>query len=90
MKEVVPIVITHHKYFVNALETAKDHLTKIPLGARIVAVADTFDAMITDRPYRKGVQTWEAMQEIVGQSGKQFDPEVVEAFKRVISEKLDA
>jgi putative nucleotidyltransferase with HDIG domain len=90
LKEVVPIVITHHKYFVDTLETAKDHLTKIPLGARIVAVADTFDAMTTDRPYRKGVQTWEAIQEIAGQSGKQFDPEVVEAFKRVISEKQDA
>ena len=54
LKEVVPIVIAHHKYFVDALETSERDLRKIPLGARIVAVADSFDAMTSDRPYRKG------------------------------------
>lgn len=86
LKEVVPIVVAHHKYFVEANE--KD-ARKIPLGARIVAVADSFDAMTTDRPYRKGKPPWEALEELVAQSGKQFDPEVVAAFKRVISEKLE-
>jgi len=86
LKEVVPIVVAHHKYFVEANE--KD-TRKIPLGARIVAVADSFDAMTTDRPYRKGKPPWEALEELVAQAGKQFDPEVVAAFKRVISEKLE-
>jgi putative nucleotidyltransferase with HDIG domain len=89
LKEVVPIVIAHHKYFVDALETSERDLRKIPLGARIVAVADSFDAMTSDRPYRKGKPPWEALEELVAQAGKQFDPEVIAAFKRVISEKLE-
>jgi HD-GYP domain-containing protein (c-di-GMP phosphodiesterase class II) len=59
------------------------------LGARVVAVADAFDAMTTDRPYRKGMPPWEAIEEIVAKTGKQFDPQVVTAFKRVVSEKME-
>lgn len=89
LKEVVPIVVAHHKYFVTTMEGNNGHTMKIPLGARVVAVADAFDAMATDRPYRKGMPPWEAFQEIVAKTGKQFDPEVVGAFKRVVSEKLE-
>jgi diguanylate cyclase (GGDEF)-like protein len=54
---------------------------EIPAGARIFAVADALDAMTTDRPYRKA-GTWnEAVQEIVGQAGSHFDPNVVDAFQ---------
>jgi len=60
-----------------------------PLGPRIVSVADAFDAMTSDRPYRKGIPPWQALQEIVNNSGKQFDAAVVEAFKRVIQRKLE-
>ena len=89
LKEVVPIVVAHHKYFVTTMEGNNGDTMKIPLGARVVAVADAFDAMATDRPYRKGMPPWEAFQEIVAKTGKQFDPEVVGAFKRVVSEKLE-
>jgi len=89
LKEVVPIVVAHHKYFMETIDENEKDTHKIPLGARIVAVADAFDAMVTDRPYRKGMQSWQAMEEIVAKSGKQFDPEVVTAFKRVISQKVD-
>jgi HD-GYP domain-containing protein (c-di-GMP phosphodiesterase class II) len=89
LKEVVPIVIAHHKYFVDTLEANEGDLRKTPLGARIVAVADSFDAMTSDRPYRKGKTPWEALEELVAQAGKQFDPEVVGAFKRVVSGKLE-
>ncbi|HYA93540.1 MAG TPA: HD domain-containing phosphohydrolase [Thermodesulfobacteriota bacterium] len=90
LKEVVPIVIAHHKYFAETLEHNNNGGTqKIPVGARVIAVADAYDAMTTDRPYRKGMPPWEAFQEIVAKTGKQFDPEVVEAFKRVVSEKLE-
>jgi HD-GYP domain-containing protein (c-di-GMP phosphodiesterase class II) len=52
----------------------------IPLAARVFAVADSLDAMTSDRPYKRA-GTWEdARAEIVAQKGKQFDPEVVEAF----------
>jgi putative nucleotidyltransferase with HDIG domain len=89
LKEVVPIVIAHHKYFVDSLAADERDSRKIPLGARIVAVADSFDAMTTDRPYRKGMPPWEALEELVANAGKQFDPEVVTAFKRVITERLE-
>jgi HD-GYP domain-containing protein (c-di-GMP phosphodiesterase class II) len=45
--------------------------------------------MTTDRPYRKGMTPWDAFQEIVAKAGKQFDPEVVGAFKRIMSEKIE-
>ena len=52
----------------------------IPRLARIVAVADTFDAMTSDRPYRKGMPAEVAFAEVEKQTGKQFDPECAEAF----------
>ena len=57
-------------------------LTKdeIPLAGRIVAVADAFDAMTTDRPYRKGLSVEEALAELDRGRSKSFDPEIVDAF----------
>jgi putative nucleotidyltransferase with HDIG domain len=89
LKEVVPIVVSHHKYFMSTINGSGEELIKIPLGSRILAVADAFDAMTSDRPYRKGMPPWDALEEIVKKAGKQFDPEVVEGFKRVIKEKLE-
>ncbi len=91
LKEVVPIVVSHHKYFMDpnpASDLGKETQT-IPLGARIIAVADAFDAMTSDRPYRKGMPPWEAMEEIVKNAGKQFDPEVVSAFKEVMRGRIE-
>ena len=53
---------------------------RIPLGARVFAVADTFDAMTSTRPYRTGLPYEVARQEIIDYSGTQFDPKVVQAF----------
>jgi putative nucleotidyltransferase with HDIG domain len=89
LKEVVPIVVAHHKYFVDTLDTNNRETKKVPLAARIIAVADSFDAMTTDRPYRKGIPPWEALQQIVTNSGKQFDPQVASAFKNVVSANLE-
>ena len=55
---------------------------EIPLGARVFAVADTLDAMTSERPYRKPVAWDSAVAEIVAESARQFDPDVVEAFTR--------
>ena len=59
----------------------------IPLGARIVGVADAFGAMITDRPYRKALSVERAMLELKEYSGKQFDPTIVEIFLSLLQEK---
>jgi ribonuclease P protein subunit RPR2 len=53
----------------------------IPLGARVFAVADALDAMTSNRPYRRAIPWRAAREEIVAQAGKQFDPEVVAAFR---------
>ncbi|MDP7423005.1 MAG: GAF domain-containing protein, partial [bacterium] len=54
----------------------------IPLGGRIIAVADSFDAMISDRPYRRGLEEEKAIVEVENCIGSQFDPRVVKAFLR--------
>lgn len=62
---------------------------EIPLIARIIAVADTYDAMVSTRPYRKGLSTEFAHREIVRYGGTQFDPMVVEAFVKAFeNEKM--
>src|SRR4030042_3403694 len=88
LQEVVPIVVAHHRYFETATGSSEETLKAIPLGARIVAVADAFDAITTDRPYRKGKPPWEAIKEIIDQTAHQFDPEVVGAFRRVIASQI--
>ena len=55
----------------------------IPLGARIFAVADTFDAMTSNRPYRKALPLETAMEEIRNESGRQFDPQVVRVLNTI-------
>ena len=89
LKEAVPIVVAHHKYFNDTIDADDRDKQKTPLGARIVAVADAFDAMTTDRPYRKARPPWDAIEEIVAKSGKQFDPKIVETFKGVVSERIE-
>lgn len=91
LKEAIPLILAHHNYFVDKekKQEEKKNLEGIPLGARIIAVADSYDAMITDRSYRKGKPPWEAVEEIEKNSGTQFDPLVVKAFKRVITSQLE-
>ena len=91
LKEAVPIVSAHHRYF---FETEKPpskeegHASKdVPLEAAIIAVADAYDAMITDRSYRAGMQPWQAFEELEKGTGKQFHPGAVKAFKKVLTSK---
>jgi two-component system, cell cycle response regulator len=63
---------------------------EIPLGARVVAVCDAFDAMTTDRPYREPISEVAAVEELRRCAGTQFDPMVVEAFCRVIAREHPA
>ena len=61
---------------------------EIPIMSRIVAVSDTFDALISERPYKEPWPTEEAIAYVTGNSGKHFDPEVVEAFGNCIEDIL--
>ncbi|HBT20641.1 MAG TPA: histidine kinase [Peptococcaceae bacterium] len=61
----------------------------IPIECRILAVADAFDAMTNDRPYRRAMKKEEALKEIKNEAGKQFDPQVVEVFLSMFTGKDD-
>jgi len=60
----------------------------IPLEARIITVADSFDAMVAERPYKKGFSLDQALEELRGKSGSQFDPMVAEFFCRYVENKM--
>ncbi len=82
LEEVVPFVLHHHERWDGEGYPAGLAGREIPLGARLLAVADTFHAMTSNRPYREARTAEDAFDEILAQSGKQFDPSIVEAFQR--------
>jgi len=86
LKDVVPIVFHHHeRYDGNGyLKGLKGE--EIPLGARVMAVADSFDAMISVRPYREAMSFQQAIKELKKNAGKQFDPHIVKAFLKSLGE----
>lgn len=83
LKPVVPIILHHHEKYNGGGYPDKLRGKKIPLGARIMAVVDAFEAMVFHRPYRKARPFRMAVSEIRRQSGKQFDPDVVRAFVQI-------
>ncbi len=85
-QKILPYMFHHHEKF-----SAKGYPygikgEEIPLPARIIAVADSFDAMTSDRPYRKALSLEAAIKELKDNSGTQFDPDVVKAFIKLIEE----
>jgi putative nucleotidyltransferase with HDIG domain len=80
LKEAAEIVLSHQEYFDGTGYPRGLRGDQIPLGARIFAVADALDAMISDRPYRSALSITYAQEEIKRCSGTQFDPKVVEVF----------
>ncbi len=78
---VVPIVRSHHEWWNGTGYPDGLRGEAIPIGARILTVVDCFDAMVSDRPYRKGMDHIQALTIIRSVAGKQFDPAVVAAFE---------
>lgn len=85
--EVVPIVLHHHEYF-NGEGYPEGLAGKaISLGGRIFAVADSFDALTSDRPYRQALNREYAIEKIKQGSGSQYDPEIIQAFLEVMAQE---
>ncbi len=80
---VVAMIEHHHDYYDGSRVAQVINGEDIPLGARILAVADAFDAMTSDRPYRSAMSISEALSEIKRCSDVQFDPAIVDAFYKV-------
>ncbi len=79
LRRVLPIILSHHDRF----DGSGYHPTlgnDIPLEARIIAVADVYDSLTSDRPYRKAMSPFDAKEVITKESGTEFDPQVVDAF----------
>lgn len=76
-----PVILNHHERWDGSGYPYGLVGEKIPVIARIVAIADSFDAMTTKRPYRKALTPEEAFDEVITGSGKQYDPLIVEAFQ---------
>ncbi len=91
LKDLVPIILHHHeRYDGGGYPDSNMKGEKIPLGARILAVADAYEAMVSDRPYRKALSQEEAKEELKKNAGTQFDPQVVEAFLRALIKQQSA
>jgi ribonuclease P protein subunit RPR2 len=76
----IAVVRSHHERWDGRGYPDQLRAADIPIGARIFAVADTLDAMTSDRPYRTALPWPTAAEEIVAESGRQFDPRIVAAF----------
>jgi len=82
LEDVLPVVLHHHESWDGAGYPSHLDAQQIPLSARIVAVADAFDAMSSDRPYRKAMPDETVDRILETGAGQQWDPEVVKAFFR--------
>jgi putative nucleotidyltransferase with HDIG domain len=81
LRRVIPIILAHHDKF----DGSGYHPTsgeEIPIEARIIAVADVYDSLTSDRPYRKAMSPFDARDIIVRGAQTEFDPKVVDAFQR--------
>jgi putative two-component system response regulator len=80
--------LTHHERWDGTGYPGRIAGEEIPLAGRIVAVADVFDALTHERPYKGAWPIERAVGEVVGQRGRQFDPQVVDAFATLEHPKL--
>ena len=80
LHRLIPCILYHHERFDGTGYPEGLSGEAIPLGARIIAVADSFNAMTTDRPYKKGISFEEAVIELKRCAGSRFDPQIVNIF----------
>ncbi|MBW2700341.1 MAG: GAF domain-containing protein [Deltaproteobacteria bacterium] len=90
LSDAQKVVLRHHERYDGSGYPGRLKGEEIPLEARIIAVADSFDAMTSDRPYRKALSRDVAVAEIKNTSGSQFDPRVVEAFLAIVEDVFAA
>lgn len=84
-KDIKPFIRHHHERYDGSGYPDRKALGDIPLEARIISVAESYDSMTSDSSYRKKLSKKEAIEELRREKGKQFDPQIVEVFLKVLS-----
>ena len=87
LRQVLSSILSHHERFDGSGYPENLVGTQIPRAGRVIALADVFDALTTDRPQRKRIDSKAALSYIVDQSGISFDPEIVSTFKELAKDK---
>lgn len=90
MQDLIPLILYHHERYDGSgyPNRLRHDDPRLPLGAQILAIADTFDAITTERPYHRGLSITEACQFLRQNAGTLFHPELVEVFVRMIYQRL--
>jgi len=87
LKDTLPLILYHHERFDGSGYLKGLKAEEIPIGARIIGIADVYQALRSDRPYRKSYSKEEALEIIKEGSGKQFDPKLVDALLELAKNK---
>jgi len=87
LKPVLPIILYHHEKYDGSGYPSGLKKEQIPLGARIIACVDAFEAMVQGRPYRSSLTVDAALEELQKNRGTQFDPKIIDAFCKLASQK---
>lgn len=86
LAKIIPVVYHHHEHYDGTGYVEGKAGDKIPLGSRIIAAADAFEAMTSDRPYRRALSREQAMVQLRDCAGTQFDPEVIGYFLKLLGD----
>ena len=86
LRRILPIILAHHDKF-NGTGYRPTEGEEIPIESRVISVADVYDSLVSDRPYRKGMSPFEARDIITKGSGSDFDPKVVSAFEMAFNNR---
>lgn len=88
VSDIKDIIEQHHERYDGSGYPFRKRGEEIPLGARIIAVADAYESMLSDKTYRETLTAEEVMEELLSNAGKQFDPKVIDAFLRVLNKGI--
>jgi len=88
LSPIVDLILKHHEWWNGGGYPLGIKGEEIPVECRILAIADAYDAMTSDRPYRKAMAHMEAVEELKRCSGTQFDPDLVSRFIQVLERKI--
>lgn len=89
LRSVVEIIKYHHEYYNGGGYPYGLKGEEIPIGSRVIAVADAFDGMLSSRAYRDALEPYSALEKIKEMSGVQFDPQIINALERILPESIE-